>query len=83
MIADYEYRTRNLEISYEPLGGLTIKISSVVDPGSRLGPDSTESLDPYPDSQSGSGSMRAKGHTKVEKITKFYVLKCWMFSFEG
>jgi hypothetical protein len=31
---------------------------------------------------SGSGSRRAKMTTKVEKIMKFHVLKCWMFSVE-
>ncbi len=35
-------------------------------------------------SGSGSGSRRAKmTHKKVEKIKKFHVLKCWMFSFES
>jgi hypothetical protein len=36
------------------------------------------------DSGSGSGSRRAKMTLKKKKpIKKFYVLKCWMFSFEG
>jgi hypothetical protein len=32
-------------------------------------------MDPDPDGQ--------KGPTKVEKIKKFHVLKCWMLSFES
>jgi hypothetical protein len=48
-------------------------------------PDSIRSVDPYPDSEygSGSGSRRAKMTHKIEKINKFHVLKCWMISFEG
>jgi hypothetical protein len=34
-------------------------------------------------SGSGSGSRRAKWPTKVEKIKKFQVLKCWMLSFRA
>jgi hypothetical protein len=34
-------------------------------------------------SGSGSGSRRAKMTPKLEKVKKFPVLKCWMFSFEG
>jgi hypothetical protein len=30
-----------------------------------------------------SGSRRQKLTNKGEKITKFHVLKCWVFSFEG
>jgi hypothetical protein len=50
-------------------------------------PDSIRSVDPDPDSELGSGSRsrsrRAKRPTKMEKVQKFHVLKCWMFSFEG
>jgi hypothetical protein len=45
-----------------------------------------ESLDPYPDpdSQSGSGSRRAKiTHKNRKNVNEFPFLKCWMFSFEG
>jgi hypothetical protein len=44
------------------------------------------SLDPYqdPNSQSGSGSRRAKmTHKNIKKINKFLFLKCWMFSLLG
>jgi hypothetical protein len=44
------------------------------------------SLDSYadPDSQSGSGTRRAKmNHKNKIKINKFHFLKCRMFSFEG
>jgi hypothetical protein len=45
-------------------------------------PDSIRSVDSYP--ESGSGSRRAKmTHKNRKKIEKFYVLKFWMFSFEG
>jgi hypothetical protein len=41
-------------------------------------------LDPEdPDSVLGSGYRRAKMTIKMEKVKKFHVLKCWMFSFEG
>jgi hypothetical protein len=41
-------------------------------------------VDPYPDSESGSGSRRLKITNKIRKIIKkFHVLKGWMFSFEG
>jgi hypothetical protein len=37
-----------------------------------------------PDQESGFGSRRAKmTHRNRKKITKFHVLKRWMFSFEG
>jgi hypothetical protein len=36
-----------------------------------------------PDSQSESGSRRAKRIHKNKKVNKFHFLKCWMFSFEG
>jgi hypothetical protein len=35
------------------------------------------------DSESGSGSRRAKMTTKIEKGKKIHVLRRWMFSFEG
>ncbi len=38
-------------------------------------PDSIRSVDPDPGGQ--------KLPTKIEKVKKFQVLKCWMFSFEG
>jgi hypothetical protein len=41
------------------------------------------SVDPFPDPDSESGSRRAKMTHKNRKNKKFYVLKCWMFSFEG
>ncbi len=31
----------------------------------------------------GSGSGRARHPKKIEKVKKFHILKCWMFSFEG
>jgi Leucine-rich repeat (LRR) protein len=42
---------------------------------SGLNPDSIESLDPDPGGQ--------KLPQKKEKVNKFHILKCWMFSFEG
>jgi hypothetical protein len=43
------------------------------------------SVDPYPDSESGSRRPKEvkKTHINREKVKKFHVLKCWMFSFEG
>jgi hypothetical protein len=47
-------------------------------------PDSIRSKDPYPDSESGSVSRRAKmTHKNRKKIMKVYVLMCWMFFFVG
>jgi hypothetical protein len=43
--------------------------------GSVMDPDSIGSVDPDPGGQ--------KLPTKVEKIKKINVLKCWMFSFES
>jgi hypothetical protein len=42
-------------------------------------------MDPDLDSDSGSGSRRAKMTHKKEKkkVPKFHVLKFWMFPFEG
>jgi hypothetical protein len=45
-------------------------------PGSGLDPDSIRSVDPDPDSESGSISRRAK----MTYIKKFRSLKCWMLS---
>jgi hypothetical protein len=45
-------------------------------------PDSIGSVDP--DSESGSGSRRAKmTHKSRQKFVKVHVLKCWMASFES
>jgi hypothetical protein len=44
------------------------------------------SLDPYPDrdSQFGSGFKRAKiAQKNTKQLINFYLLKCWMLSFEG
>ncbi len=51
--------------------------------GSRLDPDSIGSVDP--DSETGSGSRRAKitHKSREKKIKKFHVLKCWMAFFES
>jgi hypothetical protein len=47
-------------------------------------PDSIRSVDPYPESEYGFGSRRAKIiHINRKKLRKFHVLKCWMFSSEG
>ncbi len=49
-------------------------------------PDSMVSLDPYqdPDSQSGSGSRRAKNTEKHrKKLIQFHFWKCLMFFFDG
>ncbi len=54
--------------------GLIIKVAD---------PDSIGSVDPDPDSASGSGSRRAKMTPKVEKILKVHLLKCWMVSFQS
>jgi hypothetical protein len=51
--------------------------------GSGLDPDSIRPVDPDPYSESRSGSSRTKMTHKRRKIKKFYVVKCWMFSFEG
>jgi hypothetical protein len=52
--------------------------------GTVVDPDSIGTLDPNPDSQSGSGSRRAKMTYKSRiKLKKFHVFKCWMFAFEG
>jgi hypothetical protein len=49
---------------------------------SGLDPDSLGSVDPDPDS--GSGSRRAKmTHKSRKKFVKVHVLKCWMASFES
>jgi hypothetical protein len=48
--------------------------SSVVDPDPKLDPDSMGSLDPYPDSQSGSGSgsrMAKMTHKRRKMFKKF------------
>ncbi len=50
--------------------------------GSGLDLNSIRSVDPYPDSQSGSGSRRAKIIHKVEKIQKFQALDV-LFGTEG
>ncbi len=42
-----------------------------------LDPDSMGSRDPCPDP----GGQ--KWPANIEKLTKFHILKCWMFSFEG
>ncbi len=47
-----------------------------------MDPDSIRSVDPDPDFESGYGSRRAKSYPQIEKVEKFYVLKCWMFAFE-
>ena len=40
--------------------------------------------DPYSESGTGSGSMRAKmTHKSRKKLVKVHVLKCWMASFES
>ncbi len=47
-------------------------------------PDLIGSVDPGPDSESGSGSRRAKmTHKSKRKFVKVHVLKCWMASFES
>ncbi len=48
-----------------------------------LDADSMGPLDPDPDTQSGSGSRRAKMTHKNRKKLKNFIFKCWMFSFEG
>jgi hypothetical protein len=45
--------------------------------------DSMGSLGPDPDSQSGSGTRRAKITQIYLKTFNKFLLKCWMFSFEG
>jgi hypothetical protein len=45
--------------------------------GSVLDPDSIRSVDPDPDP----GGQKLP--TKIEKMKKFHVEKCWMFFFEG
>jgi hypothetical protein len=41
-------------------------------------------MDPYPDSQSGSGSKKAKmAHKKYRTVHKFHLLKFWMFFFRA
>jgi hypothetical protein len=52
--------------------------------GSGLDPDPIGSVDPYPDSESGSGFRRPKmTHKRRQKFLKVHVLKCWMASFES
>jgi hypothetical protein len=61
---------------------LGINGSSLQGSGSGLDPDSIGSVDPDPDSES--GSRRAKiTHKSRKKIVKVHVLKCWMASFES
>jgi len=50
--------------------------------GCGLIPDSMLSLDPYPDSRSGSWSAKMT-HKNRKKVNKFHFLKYWMFSFDG
>jgi hypothetical protein len=49
--------------------------SSVVDPDPKLDPDSMGSLDPYPQSQSGSGSRRAIMTHKCRKKFKNFIFR--------
>ena len=61
---------------------------TVLPVGTYQGCGSGSGLDPYsigsvdPDSESGSGSRRAK-MTHKTKVGKSHVLKCWMASFES
>jgi hypothetical protein len=52
--------------------------------GSELDSDFIGSVDPDLDSESGSGSRRARMTHRSRKILKkVHGLKCWMFSFES
>ncbi len=63
---------------YKNVADKDIKLVSVTQGfGSGSVPDSIRSVDLDPDP----GGQKCP--TKVEKIKKFQVLKCWMFSFES
>ncbi len=52
-----------------------IVFSSALDPDPDPDPDSMGSLDPYPDSKSGSGSRRAKMTYKRRKMCKIFIFR--------